>query len=102
MIKEKFTNLKVVYSRADKFEGQLAISSHRLDQTQFDDLLKLETDISGHKFTFELLKDEPLNEFWQKQGGHFHYCIAPKKRIAKKNNRKTEEKKREERQAKMK
>ena len=102
LIKEKFDRLKVVYSRADKFEGQLAISSHKLDQTQYDDLIALEADITGRKFTFKVLKDEPLNEFWQKQGGHFHYCIAPKKRVAKKNSKKTEEKKREERKAKMK
>jgi len=28
-----------------------------------------------------------LNEFWQKEGGHFQYCIAPKLRIAKKLKR---------------
>lgn len=56
--------MKVVYSRADKYEGQIAISSYRLDKTQFDDLIALEANIGAYKFTFEILKDEPLNEFW--------------------------------------
>jgi Holliday junction resolvase RusA-like endonuclease len=31
MVKEQFDRLKVVYSRADKSEGDLAISSHKVD-----------------------------------------------------------------------
>ena len=31
MVKEKFDKLKVVYSRADKYEGDIAISSHRVN-----------------------------------------------------------------------
>ena len=32
-IKDNFDKLKVVYSRADQYEGQLAISSHRIDKS---------------------------------------------------------------------
>jgi hypothetical protein len=33
-------------------------------------------------------KGEVLKDFWQAQGNHFHFCIAPKLRAARKNNRK--------------
>lgn len=52
--------------------------------------------IGTKKFSFEELKGEELKEFWQKQGGHFQYCIAPKMRLARKNARKIQEIKREE------
>jgi len=32
MIKEKYELLKVVYTRADKYEGDIAISSHKLNK----------------------------------------------------------------------
>lgn len=102
-IKNTFDRLKVVYSRADKYEGQLAISSYKYDKEQFEKLTSLvDQEINGKKFAFKELKDDELSEFWQKQGTHFHYCTAPKQRIAKKLSKKTEEKKREERAARQK
>jgi len=38
MIKEKFAKLKNVYTRADKYEGDIAISSHKYNKEQFDAL----------------------------------------------------------------
>jgi len=32
MVKAQFDKLKVVYSRADKYEGDLAISQHKLNK----------------------------------------------------------------------
>lgn len=32
MVKEKFDKLKVVYSRADKYDGHIAVSSHKLNK----------------------------------------------------------------------
>jgi hypothetical protein len=82
--------LKVVYSRADKYDGHLAISSFRLNKLQYSKLIELKDElIGGKKFTFSEVKDEDLKDFWQKQGGHFHYCIAPKLRLAKKQSHKT-------------
>jgi len=53
------------------------------------------------KFDFSLLEDEDLKDFWQKQGGHYHYCIAPKLRLARKFSKKTQDQKREEKSKKM-
>ena len=79
MVKEKFDKLKVVYSRADKYEGDLAISQHKLCKEQFDKIASLKDQLVGDKkFTFTLTEGEELKEFWQKQGGHYQFCIAPK------------------------
>ena len=98
VIKKKFDKLKCVYSRADKYEGDLAISSYKLNKSQFSDLCKLKDEkIGDKKFSFQETKGEDLKDFWQKQQSHFQYCIAPKIRLAKKNARKVNELKREER-----
>lgn len=52
--------------------------------------------VGTKKFTFTLTAGEELKEFWQKQGGHFQFCIAPKLRLAKKNFRKKQDIVREE------
>jgi len=91
LIKDQFDKLKCVYSRADKYEGQIAISSYKMDKKQYEKLSTLKDHSVGEKkFTFSELKGDALKEFWQKQGGHFQYCIQPKLRLAKKNTRKTE------------
>lgn len=97
LIKTKFDKLKCVYSRSDKYEGDLAISSYKLNKPQYEKLCDLKNiDIEGKKFSFAETKGEDLKEFWQKQQSHFQYCIAPKIRLAKKNARKVNELKREE------
>jgi hypothetical protein len=97
IIKNKFDLIKVVYSRADKYEGDLAISRYRLNKAQYAELSTLKDQLIGNKrFSFKETEGEELNEFWQKQGGHFQYCIAPKLRLARKNQRKVMETKREE------
>lgn len=88
MIKEKFDKLKNVYTRADKYEGDIAISSFKYNKKQFDELVSIKDyKIGDKKFSFSQTEGEALNEFWQNQGGHFQYCIAPKLRIAKKLKR---------------
>ena len=68
-----------------------------MDKKQLDKLIALKNQKVGTKsFEFSALEGEELKDFWQKQGGHFHYCCAPKMRMAKKFTKKTEEKKREE------
>ena len=65
MIKEKFDLLKVVYTRADKYEGDIAISSFKLNKAQFEKLKKLKkVDIDGKKFDFTETSGEVLKEFW--------------------------------------
>jgi len=52
--------------------------------------------VGAKKFSFVELKGEDLKDFWQKQGGHFQYCIAPKMRLARKNARKVQDLRKEE------
>ena len=88
MIKDEFPLLKNVYTRSDKYEGDVAISSYKYNKKQFEEFCQLKNEkIGDKKFTFTKTEGEALNEFWQQQGGHFQYCIAPKQRIAKKINR---------------
>ena len=52
MIKEKYDKLKCVYTRADKYEGDIAISSYKLNKPQFAELATLkDVDIDGKKFS---------------------------------------------------
>lgn len=37
-VRTNFPRLKIVYSRADQFEGDLAISSHRLNNSELEKL----------------------------------------------------------------
>ena len=72
MMKDKFDKLKNVYTRADKYEGDIAVSSYRYSKDQFEELIKLKDVMIGEKkFTFTKTEGEELNDFWQKQGGHF-------------------------------
>ena len=72
MLKTKFDQLKVVYTRADKYEGDLAISSFKMNKKQFAALSKLKNeDIDGKKFDFTETTGEELKDFWQAQGNHF-------------------------------
>lgn len=97
MVKEKFDKLKVVYSRADKYEGDLAISSYRVSMSQLEELVTLKDQPIGEKkFSFEKTSGEDLKDFWQRQGGHFNFCTAPKQRLAKKQNKAVQDKKKEE------
>jgi len=67
LVKSKFDKLKVVYSRADKYDGHLAISSFKLNKYQYSKLIELKDElIGGKKFTFSEVKDEDLKDFWQK------------------------------------
>jgi len=64
-IKTKFDTLKVVYSRADKYEGQMAISSFKYDKEQYEKLITVvDEEVGGKKFAFTELKDDELTEFW--------------------------------------
>jgi len=97
MVKDTYNKIKVVYSRADKYEGDIAISKFKTNKAQLQELIDLkDKDIGGKKFSFSLTLGEELKEFHQRQGGHYQFCIAPKLRLAKKQNRKVADLKREE------
>ena len=44
-------------------------------------------------FTFKKTEGDELKEFWQKQGGHFQFCIANRLRAAKKAQKAKKEEK---------
>lgn len=83
-VREQTPRLKLIYSRADKHEGDLAFSKFRLKEDVLDDFLKTTVLVSGRKYTFTRTTGEALKEFWQKEGGHYQFCIQPKIRAVKK------------------
>lgn len=92
LVKDGYDKVKVTYSRADKYEGHLALSTFKSSKEQVNKLSSLKDQkIGDKKFNFSKLEGDELKDFWQKQGGHYHYCIAPKMRLAKKNNKKTQD-----------
>ena len=86
-VRKDFPRLKIVYSRADQFEGDLAVSSHRANNAELEKLGQATLTIQGREFTFSKTAGEELKSFWQKQGGHFQFCIQPKLRNIKKNQK---------------
>lgn len=86
-VKKAFPRLKLIYSRADPLEGDLAVSSHRLNNAELAKLAEARLKISGQDFAFSRTAGEELKAFWQKQGGHYQFCIQPKLRNIKKQQK---------------
>lgn len=86
-VRKQFPKIKIVYSRADQFNGELAISSYRLNTAELDTLCGAPVSIQGKDFTFEKLTGEDLKAFWSKQGGHYNFCIQPRLRTIKKQQK---------------
>ena len=74
-MRKNFPKLKLVYSRADQFEGDLALSTHKLKMSDVDQLTEAKLQIQGREFAFEKTTGEELKAFWVKQGGHYNFCI---------------------------
>lgn len=70
-VRSAYPKLKLVYSRADQYEGDLAISSHRLKSEDIDRLTSEIMKIQDKDFNFSRTAGDELKEFWQKQGGHY-------------------------------
>ena len=83
-VRKDFPRLKIVYSRADPTEGDLALSSHRVHNAELEKLTKATLKIQSHDVSFSKTLGEELKAFWQKQGGHYQFCIQPKLRNIKK------------------
>jgi hypothetical protein len=56
--------VKIVYSRADQYNGELAISSFKLNTGELDKLTATPLTIAGKEFTFEKLIGDDLKGFW--------------------------------------
>ncbi|CDW75697.1 lupus la [Stylonychia lemnae] len=94
-VKQKNPLLKIVYSRADQYEGDLAISSHKLKQVNLEKLTSATLKVQEKNFTFIKTAGEELKDFWQKQGGHYQFCIQPKLRNIKKQQKIAKQQKRD-------
>lgn len=70
-VKDKFPALKLVYSRADPHEGDLAFSQLRLKQELIKELTSGKLTIQDKQFGFTVTEGEDLKKFWQKEGGHY-------------------------------
>lgn len=94
-IKEKFAGLKLIYSRMDPHGGHVAFSQLRLKRDLLDELCKEPLPCQERPFTFAITEGEDLKEFWQKQGGHYQFCIQNRLRTAKKAQKAKQIEKRE-------
>ena len=74
-VRKDFPRLKIVYSRSDPTEGDLAFSSHRLNGAELEKLTSTTLKVQEHDVTFSKTLGEELKTFWQKQGGHYQFCI---------------------------
>ncbi len=74
-VKANFPKLKLIYSRMDPHGGHIAVSQLRIKREMLTDLCKNKMTVQERPFTFKLTEGEELKEFWQKQGGHFQFCI---------------------------
>ena len=86
-VKKNYPGLKLVYSRADPKEGQLALSQLRIKEDLIESLLKTQLQIQDKMFSFKKLEDEELKEFWKAQGSHYNMCIQKRLRAAIRQNK---------------
>jgi|Laugresu1bdmlbsd_1035121.scaffolds.fasta_scaffold78851_1 hypothetical protein len=63
-VRRDYPRLKVVYSRADQFEGDLALSSHRPNSAELEKLSSAIIKIQERDFTFSKTLGEDLKSFW--------------------------------------
>lgn len=63
-VRKNFPRLKIVYSRADQFEGDLALSSHKLKSAEVDNLTSASMKIGDRDFSFFKTSGEDLKAFW--------------------------------------
>lgn len=87
--------MKLVYSRADAVEGDLAFSTLRLNRELIDELCAKPMTITDKNYTFSVTEGEALKEFWSAQGGHYQFCIATRLRAARKQAKQRQMDKRE-------
>jgi hypothetical protein len=63
-IKEKYSKLKLIYSRMDPHGGHVAFSQLRIKRELLDELCKEKLQCQDRPFTFKLTEGEDLKEFW--------------------------------------
>ena len=56
----------------------------QLNNAEMEKLTQTTLKIQDHDVSFSKTLGEELKAFWQKQGGHYQFCIQPKLRNIKK------------------
>lgn len=65
LVKKDFDKVKVTYSRGDKYDGHLAVSTFKSSKQQIEKLSNLKDQkIGDKKFTFSKIDGEELKDFW--------------------------------------
>lgn len=67
--------------------GELALSSHNVCTEELEKLKETVLKVQEKDFKFKQLTGDDLKAFWQKQGGHYNFCIQPRLRNIKKNQK---------------
>jgi hypothetical protein len=92
-MKEKFPELRVVYTRGAEEEGNICISSIKLNDEVLKNFIAKSIKIGESTYTFSKSTEDEIKEFWEKHGSHYAYCTGPKIRQISKlevlSNRKT-------------
>ena len=90
--KGMFPTRKVLYSRFDKGNGQVLISSHKQDVEKVCEkvVIKLDTE----EFVIQKLEKEGLEKFWAEHGNHYNLCTNKKLSLSKLKRKKAEKEKR--------
>lgn len=86
-VKNQFSKLKIIYSRMDPHGGHIAISKLRVKSDILNEFCRDKITVQDRPFQFKLCEGEELKQFWQKQGGHYQFCIQNRLRTVKKTKK---------------
>jgi hypothetical protein len=86
-IQEAHPKLKILYSRMEEKKGQIAISSHNIDEEAIKSLLDSPFTSAGFEYKFGTPSDEDLKKFWDDHGSHYDMVTKQKMRRLKKRKR---------------
>lgn len=81
--KEKFPTRKVLYSRFEKGDGHIAISTYKQEEEKLKAEVKLP--VGTDEFTIRVLTEAESEAFWKDHGSHFNLCTSKKLTLSSKN-----------------
>lgn len=84
---QHFPSLKILYSRMKDNLGQIAFSSHNLDEAAIEKLTHDAFKSAGYDYTFSQPSEEDLKKFWEEHGSHYEMITKQKMRRLKKRKR---------------
>lgn len=74
--KAQFPGRKVLYSRYEKGDGQIVVSSYKQDPAKVAEEVKIKLD--DEEFTINKLEGDKLEKFWSEHGNHYNLCTNKK------------------------